>query len=94
MASSVFYVNAFESESARTKSSTQQSSINKFMYTGVEYLGFLLVLDQTEIRRSGTPHFSTLVHPLRLVREGEIDPRWIVIVKVPGRRVTPSQLSK
>jgi hypothetical protein len=57
-------------------------------------LGLLLVLDQTEIRRSGTPHISTLVHPLRLVREGEIDPRWIVIVKVPGRRVTPSQLSK
>lgn len=57
-------------------------------------LGVLLVLDQTEVRRSGTPHISTLVHPSCKVRKGETDPRCIVIVKVPGRRLRPSDLSK
>jgi hypothetical protein len=57
-------------------------------------LGLLLVLDQTEVRKSGTPHISTLVHPSRIVRKGETDPRWLVIVKVPGRRLRPSDLSK
>jgi hypothetical protein len=57
-------------------------------------LGILLVLDQSEIRKSGTPHILSLVQPSRLVREAEVDPRWIIIVKMPGRRLTPSELSK
>ncbi|WPB73931.1 hypothetical protein KYC5002_33455 [Archangium violaceum] len=56
--------------------------------------GFLLVLDQTEIRRSGTPHISTLVRPVLVVRNGETEPRCIVIVNVPGRRLRPSDLTR
>jgi hypothetical protein len=34
-------------------------------------LGLLLVLDQTEVRKSGTPHISNLVHPSRIARRDE-----------------------
>jgi hypothetical protein len=57
-------------------------------------LGFLLVLDQTEIRSGGTPHISTLVRPAMVVRKGETEPRCVVIVKVPGRRMRPSDLTR
>ena len=57
-------------------------------------LGFLLVLDQTEVRNGGTPHISTLVRPTMVVRKGETEPRCVVIVKVPGRRLRPSDLTK
>lgn len=57
-------------------------------------LGFLLVLDQTEIRDSGTPHISTLVHTSQIVRRDESEPRWLVIIKIPGRRLAPSDLTR
>lgn len=57
-------------------------------------LGFLLVLDQTEVRRGGTPHISDLIRPTMVVREGETEPRYIVIVKMPGRRLRPSDLTR
>lgn len=57
-------------------------------------LGILLVLDLTEIRTEGTPHISTLTQATRIVRTGETEPRWVVIVKVPARRLLPSDLSK
>ena len=57
-------------------------------------LGFLLVLDQTEIRKSGTPHISTLVRPAKVLRDDEFEERLVVMVKVPGRRLTPSDQTK
>lgn len=57
-------------------------------------LGLLLVLDQTERRIGGTPHISTLVRTSAILRKGETDPRMLVIVKVPGRRLLPSDLTK
>jgi hypothetical protein len=57
-------------------------------------LGFLLVLDQTELRVSGTPHISTLVRAQLIMRKDESEPRLIVTVKVPGRRLRPSDLTK
>lgn len=56
-------------------------------------LGFLLVLDQTQKRVTGTLHLSELVSVRRIVRPDEAEARWIVIVKVPGRRLTPSALT-
>ncbi|WP_205795226.1 hypothetical protein [Burkholderia sp. Ac-20353] len=52
-------------------------------------LGFLLVLDLTEAKRSGTPHMRALVECRPVVRANEDAPRYVVIVKVPGRRYTP-----
>lgn len=57
-------------------------------------LGFLLVLDQTEVRRQGTPHLRDLVRPCQVTRRGEGEPRLVVVVKVPGRRLRPSDLTK
>jgi hypothetical protein len=65
----------------------------QYQNTGIR-LGFLLVLDQCELRKSGTPHISTLVKAERITRKGETEPRWIVIVKVPGRRLVPSALKQ
>jgi hypothetical protein len=52
-------------------------------------LGFLLVLDLTEAKRAGTPHMRSLVECRSVLRAGEDAPRYVVIVKVPGRRYTP-----
>jgi hypothetical protein len=57
-------------------------------------LGFLLVLDQCEIRTEGTPHITELIHTTTVIRTAESVSRHIVIIKVPGRRVVPSELSK
>lgn len=56
-------------------------------------LGFVLVLDQTT-HDSGTLHISSLVKATELARKGESVPRMLVFVKVPGERVTPSELTK
>jgi hypothetical protein len=56
-------------------------------------MGFLLVLDLT-VRTEGTPHILTLVKPCTIVRKAETEPRYVVIVKVPGRRFRPSDLTK
>ncbi len=55
-------------------------------------LGFVLVLDLTKVQTAGSPHMSELVCTRRIWREGETRPRWVVFVKVPARRRTPSQL--
>ena len=55
-------------------------------------LGFLLVLDLTHVPSEGTPHISSLVTLTQLTRRGEMLPRHVVIVKVPGRRLVPSKL--
>lgn len=57
-------------------------------------LGFLLVLDQTELRLGGTPHLRELVKPCMVLRDGETEERLVVVVKVPGRRLRPSDLTK
>lgn len=53
-------------------------------------LGFLLVLDLTEAKRAGAPHIRSLVECRPVMRAGEGEPRYVVIVKVPGRRYSPS----
>jgi hypothetical protein len=57
-------------------------------------LGILLVLDLATSNRDGTPHLTSLVQPYTVQREGESQPRHIIIVKVPGRRKLPSELTK
>lgn len=55
-------------------------------------LGIVLVLDLTEVRASGSIHMADLVQARQLIRSGETEPRWLVFVKVPGRRLPPSEL--
>jgi hypothetical protein len=55
-------------------------------------LGFVLVLDLTEVRAGGIIHMSDLVQARQLIRSGETEPRWLVFVKVPGRRRPPNKL--
>ena len=57
-------------------------------------LGFLLVLDLTGSKLDGTPHIRSLAQCRSIQRTGEAEPRQIVIVKVPGRRYLPSEISK
>lgn len=57
-------------------------------------LGFLLVLDLTGPKLEGTPHIRSLVQCRSIQRSGEMEPRQVVIVKVPGRRYLPSAISK
>lgn len=57
-------------------------------------IGFLLVLDQCTPNLEGTPHISSLVEPRKVTRTGESVPRVVVIVRVPGRRRRPSDLTK
>ena len=57
-------------------------------------LGFLLVLDLVAANSEGTPHISTLFETRDILRTGETVPRSITIVKVPARRMRPSDLTK
>jgi hypothetical protein len=57
-------------------------------------LGFLLVLDLTMPKVEGTPHIRSLMQCRSIQRLGEVEPRHVVIVKVPGRRYLPSGISK
>jgi hypothetical protein len=57
-------------------------------------LGFLMVLDQVQVLSGGSPHLRDLVHVASLARHGETEPRRVVLVRVPGRRRTPSTLSR
>lgn len=57
-------------------------------------LGILLVLDLATPNREGTQHITSLVQPQLVQRIGEDQPRHIIIVKVPGRRKRPSDLTK
>ena len=57
-------------------------------------LGFLLVLDLTGPKLEGTPHIRSLVQCRSIQRTGETEPRQVVIVKVPGRRYLPSEISR
>jgi hypothetical protein len=57
-------------------------------------LGFLLVLDLSIEEREGTPHLTTLFQSRIMPRAEEDVPRVVTIVKVPGRRKRPSDLTK
>ncbi|HBO0334653.1 TPA: hypothetical protein SHT49_001239 [Pseudomonas aeruginosa] len=57
-------------------------------------LGVLLVLDLATPCREGTPHLTSLFEMRQVRRYGESQPRLILIVKVPGRRKRPSDLTK
>lgn len=57
-------------------------------------LGVLLVLDIATPNREGTPHLSSLFDIRQVFRSGELEPRLILIVKMPGRRKRPSDLTK
>ncbi len=57
-------------------------------------LGFLFVLDLSNNNNEGTPHIRSLVQTRLVQRSGEDHPRLLVIVKVPGNRKRPSDLTK
>ncbi len=57
-------------------------------------LGFLLVLDLVEVKTGGPLHFSDLVKTSTVTRKGESEPRRLVIIKVPGRRLSPSETTR
>ena len=57
-------------------------------------LGVLLVLDLATPNREGTPHLTSLFEIRRVCRLGEDQSRFILIVKIPGRRKRPSDLTK
>ncbi|WP_168565082.1 hypothetical protein [Crateriforma spongiae] len=56
-------------------------------------LGFMLVLDQTD-RGGAAMHLSDLFKVIQMTRANESQPRSILIVKIPGERLSPSGLSK
>lgn len=57
-------------------------------------LGILLVLDLAIPNRDGTPHLTSLFEMRKVYRIGENEPRLIMIVKIPGRRRRPSDLTR
>jgi hypothetical protein len=57
-------------------------------------LGVLLVLDLATPNREGTQHLTSLFEMRPVRRYGESQSRRILIVKVPGRRKRPSDLTK
>jgi hypothetical protein len=57
-------------------------------------LGVLLVLDLATPNREGTPHLTSLFEMRQVRRVGEAQSRLIMIVKIPGRRKRPSDLTK
>jgi hypothetical protein len=57
-------------------------------------LGFLLVLDLSINNDEGTPHIRSLVQTRPVRRTGEAHPRLLVIVRIPGNRKRPSDLTK
>jgi len=57
-------------------------------------LGVLLVLDLATPNREGTPHLTSLFEMRHVHRCGESQSRLILVVKVPGRRKRPSDLTK
>ena len=57
-------------------------------------LGVLLVLDLATPNREGTPHLTSLFEIRRVCRVGEDQSRLILIVKIPGRRKRPSDLTR
>jgi hypothetical protein len=57
-------------------------------------LGFLVVLDLTTENREGTPHLTSLFQTRGIQRQGEDVQRVVTIVRIPGRRKRPSDLTK
>lgn len=57
-------------------------------------MGVLLVLDLATPNRNGTPHITSLFEMRQISRPGETQPRLMLIVKVPGRRKRPSDLTR
>lgn len=97
----------FENNGIRTASELKKEEVGcsfediekAYSAQGVEYqntnirLGILLVLDLTT-KNSGVGHITSQVKVSEILRPGEQSPRHLVIVKVPGRRKTPSALSR
>lgn len=57
-------------------------------------LGVLLVLDLATPNQQGTPHLTSLFSVVQIQRPNENAPRFVLIVKVPGRRRPPSDLTR
>lgn len=57
-------------------------------------LGVLMVLDLVTPNREGTPHLTSLFEMRQVHRVGEAQSRLIMIVKIPGRRKRPSDLTR
>ena len=57
-------------------------------------LGVLLVLDLATPNRDGTPHITSLFEMRHVRRDEEPHSRLVLVVKVPGRRKIPSDLTK
>lgn len=57
-------------------------------------LGVLLVLDLATPNREGTPHITSLFEMRHVRRVGESHSRLVLMVKVPGRRKIPSDLTR
>jgi hypothetical protein len=57
-------------------------------------LGVLLVLDLATPNVDGTPHITSLFQMRKVQRTGEAEQRLVLIVKVPGRRKVPSDLTR
>lgn len=57
-------------------------------------LGFLLVLDLVAEKTGGTPHISSLVKASTVMRKDETEPRRLVTIKLPGRRLSPSETTR
>lgn len=57
-------------------------------------LSVLLVLDLATPNREGSPHLTSLFEMRDVHRCGESEPRLVLIVKVPGRRKRPSDLTR
>ncbi|MDV6033162.1 MAG: hypothetical protein F9B45_24360 [Phycisphaera sp. RhM] len=56
-------------------------------------LGFLLVLDQTDRDGKGI-HLTDCIKPISVVPNGETVSRFVVVVKIPGERLNPSEQTK
>ena len=57
-------------------------------------LGVLLVLDLATPNRQGTPHLTSLFSVATIRRPNEDEARMMLVVKIPGRRRAPSELTK
>ena len=65
----------------------------EYQNTGLR-IGFLLVLDLTQASKGGGMHLSHLMKAFHTIRDGELEPRTVIIAKVSGRRELPSDFSR
>lgn len=86
-------MNEMEDSSFESLAASYQAQATDYQNVSVR-LGFLLVLDLVSTDNEGTPHISSLVRAQSVQRAHEDSPRLLVIVKVPGNRKRPSDLTK